>query len=708
MGAGPSAFNYEDELKKDKILQSCSVGYGGDNVDKEAVSEIRRAIGFEKNLMKFPFENSPNEVRSMWQAVSQAAKRFPSKECFGTRVFDDISNGAYKWQTFSQVHDQAVAVGSGLVARGLSAEMNIGIFAPNRAEWMISAYGAYSQRMRVVALYATLGPQAVEFIVNHAELTTLFVAKENLAEVLGIASSTKINLIIQFDVNEEAYGNTSDIVDEEQKTKAAAAGIKLITLSALIAEGILANVAPSPPTEDDVAYIMYTSGTTGQPKGAIMTHGNVLSGVPGIEHYVRVHETDTHFCFLPLAHIFETDAQVVMMLMGGRVGFWQGNIKKLTDDLCALRPTIMMAVPRVLSRIYQTIMGGVTDSSCVKRSIFRHAYSTQLANVRNRSARSGFFDSKIFNPIASRVGLDKCRLIVSGAAPLPPYLMEFLRVIFNCVVVQGYGLTETSAALSITNPVDFTSGHVGPPVPCVEVRLRSIPEMNYKVTDPLPRGEISLRGPNVFKGYLHNEKITKESFDEDGFYLTGDIGRFNANGTISVIDRKKNIFKLSQGEYVASEHVEAVYSKCPMISQVWVYGNSFKSFVLAVVVPSAERIISYGKDQGWYDGPAFGREGFPEAFAKMCEKHYDEIKKVVKTSMSEQEGLLKGFEKAKDIVLEFNVNLSGLGFTEQNECMTPTFKLRSAFLLKRYRQQLRDLYSKNGEAPLPDEKWPGE
>ncbi|XXQ39474.1 AMP-dependent synthetase/ligase domain-containing protein [Plasmodiophora brassicae] len=711
MGASQStdAFDYEKQLESDTTPQSTAVGHARPDTDPKEYTEMRRFLKYEKANMKYVNEGTPDEIRSLWQALAKTAARVPSNPAFGTRVFDDISNGDFKWQTYQEALDQSVAVGRGLVSRGLVAGNNVGLFAANRAEWMITAFGVWSQRMRVVPIYSTLGPNAVEYIVNHAELTIIFVSKDNINEVLSIVDKTQIKLLVQFDVNESAYGNARDSIDEAHRAKAEKAGVNLIGLSDLIAEGQRrTDVDVVEPSDDDLAYLMYTSGTTGQPKGAMVSHGNVVAAVAGVENSVNVLPTDSYLSFLPLAHIFETCVEVAIIVRGGKIGFWQGNIKKLTEDLGALRPTVMAAVPRVFQRIYQTVFSTVNSAACLKRTLFLRAYARQTEAVRSGAGRSSIYDSLVFSPVAAKVGLGNIRAIVSGGAPLPPYLFEFMKVIFNCIVVQGYGLTETSAGLTITLGTDRNAGHVGPPVACVDVRLRSIPEMGYKVTDARPRGEIMVRGPNVFQGYFKNEQATKESFDEDGFYCTGDVGRWNPNGTLSVIDRKKNIFKLSQGEYVASEHIEAVYGKSPLVGQLWIYGNSFKSFVVAVVVPNGERFIEIGTERGWYKGPAFGREGFPEAFADMWASHHDDLKKVLVGSLNDHASALKGFEKARDVHVEYNVNRTGFGFTEENECMTPTFKLRPPFLLKRYRNELRELYAKNGEPPAADEKWPGE
>jgi len=308
------------------------------------------------------------------------------------------------------------------------------------------------------------------------------------------------------------------------------------------------------------------------------------------------------------------------------------------------------------------------------------------------------------------------RYIITGAAPCPPYLMEFLRVAIGCPVLQGYGMTETSAAAAIMSATDTTTGHNGAPLPCSEIKLVDVPEMKYLHTDtPHPRGEVWVKGANIFKGYFKNDEATKKDLTDDGWLKTGDIGRWNPNGTLSIIDRKKNIFKLSQGEYIAAEKVEAVYAKSAITGQIFLYGNSYKSFVVAVVVPSAIPLFVYLKNQGWwgelpedFDIKSYAAtEAFRTQLHTVAQAHVAEVKTFVFDQLKVEGKSLKSFERARDIYVETVMNDQLSGFTEANECMTPTFKLRRPFLLKRYLTELQGMYVANGEENRADEHWPG-
>jgi long-chain acyl-CoA synthetase len=395
---------------------------------------------------------------------------------------------------------------------------------------------------------------------------------------------------------------------------------------------------------------------------------------------------------------------------GSRVGFFQGNVKKLIEDIQTLKPTMLFGVPRVFSKIYAKVFMGVSEKRWFERIGFSIGYNKQCQLCRVGFERSEKWDRKIFIPLRTRLGLDRCKVILTGAAPCPPYLVEFLRVIVGAKVVQGYGMTETSAAISICKLDHVPIGHCGPPLACNDVRLCDVPEMNYTSADrPFPRGEICIRGPNMFKGYYKNKSATEKTI-VDGWLHTGDIGRWNPSGSLSIIDRKKNIFKMSQGEYIAAEKIELAYGKCALVGQIWVYGNSFKSFIVAVVVPNAEALVKVCTEKGWWSKDVvIGSDEFRDEFhSLMTGAHAAELKKIIFTAMKDFQNDLKGFEKLRDIMIESRLDVMLSGFNEGNGCLTPTFKLKRPALLRRYIKDLKDLYAQNGEPAMAQEVWPGE
>jgi long-chain acyl-CoA synthetase len=366
---------------------------------------------------------------------------------------------------------------------------------------------------------------------------------------------------------------------------------------------------------------------------------------------------------------------LVAMSAGSQVGFWRGDTMLLVEDFAALRPTVLVGVPRVFNRIYDRINAQISQASLVKRQLFSYAYSAKLAALRESGElHHALWDRLVFSKISAVVG-GRVRVILSGSAPLSPAVQDFLRIVFACPVVQGYGLTETTAALSVQDLGDTSSGNVGAPAVCTEVKLVDVPEMGYTSSGPgVQQGEICARGPSIFRGYYKMPEKTAEDIDRDGWFHSGDIGEWLPNGALKIIDRKKNIFKLAQGEYVAAEYLETIYLKSRFVAQVFVYGDSLRSCLVGVVVPDVDVLLPWAKKQG-----------FPENLAELCKD--ERARKAVLASMMKvaQDSNLKGFEKVKAIHLE------PVPWAPEN-LLTPTMKMRRADAKKHYAPVLERLY----------------
>lgn len=270
--------------------------------------------------------------------------------------------------------------------------------------------------------------------------------------------------------------------------------------------------------------------------------------------------------------------------------------------------------------------------------------------------------------------------MLSGGAPLSPEIGEFLKVAFGCPIIEGYGLTETCAVGTVQRPDDPASGNVGGPVPAVEIKLFDIPEMNYTSQDKndkgeiVPRGEICMRGPTIFKGYYKNKKDTEEAIDADGWFHTGDVGRINPDGSLSVIDRKKNIFKLAQGEYIAPEKIENIYVTSKYATEAFVYGDSLKATLVGIIVPNRDHVMELAK--------SLGLKG---AFEEVCKE-----KKIVDAVLADliktgKDAGLHSFEQVKTIGLEpVSFILTGL--------CTPSLKLKRSDAKKHFQAVIDKLY----------------
>lgn len=285
-----------------------------------------------------------------------------------------------------------------------------------------------------------------------------------------------------------------------------------------------------------------------------MTNRNMVSTIgsmAGFDGVFNLYEDDVYISYLPLAHVMERSLLMASMAYKMQYGFFQGDVFKLREDLLVLRPTVMASVPRLYNRFYDVMQQKIGELTGGKRRLAERAIRTKLANLRESAKTThALYDCILFNKFKAILG-GRVRCMVTGSAPISQEVVEFLKIAFCCQIHEGYGQTECSAPATMSWTQDAKSGHVGGPYKTMMIKLVDVPEMNYtsKDTDsngqPMPRGEIVYKGANCFKGYFRDPVNTKETIDEQGFVHTGDIGTFLSNGCLKIIDRKKNIFKLS-------------------------------------------------------------------------------------------------------------------------------------------------------------------
>jgi long-chain acyl-CoA synthetase len=648
----------ESTLKGDRNqAQAVCIGEGGP-------AAVRRNVRFPDKLIECLYD----DVRTLHENFHRAVSLWPNKNYLGTRA---NSKAPYTWLTYADAAVQAKEFGSGLLTLGLKAkgEGMLGILSKNRAEWIIAAQGANNYSIPTVPLYDTLGASAVAFIVNQAELAVVACSPQHTATLLKESENMPVlKTIVQWDT-----------VSEEDKEAAKKAGVTLLSFDEVREAGRKAPADLVPPSPSDLATICYTSGTTGDPKGAMMTHANMIADVSAvILTGVDLRSDDVHMSYLPLAHMFERAIQEALVLFGASSGFFQGDILKLFDDINCLRPTIFCSVPRLFNKLYDKINAGITAKGGLSKALFDQGFAAKKQYLPDGWYTHAFWDSLVFNKIAAKVG-GRVRLMVTGSAPISPEVLDFLRICFSCPVLEGYGQTETGAAATLTAMWDTSAGHVGAPLPCNEVRLDDVPEMSYTSADkPYPRGEICYRGPNIFQGYFHNEAKTAEALDADGWLHSGDIGMWLPNGTLKIIDRKKDIFKLAQGEYVAAAKIENIYAKAPLVAQSFVYGDSLKSALVAIVVPDAEQLVPFARE----------KLGLAETdLAALCK--LDVVRDAIHEEMTRigKESKLHGFELAKAIRLTPEL------FSVENGLYTPTFKLKRPQAKATFKAEIDDAYA---------------
>ena len=436
---------------------------------------------------------------------------------------------------------------------------------------------------------------------------------------------------------------------------------QMVTYEQVLAAGQKSPAAPVPPREDALATICYTSGTTGDPKGVMLTHLNLISNAAAYANDLDLMPGDTHISYLPLAHIYERVTMLALLFAGAKAGFFRGDVLGLLDDIAELKPTVFCSVPRLWNRIYDKVHAGIREGGFVKQKLFTWAYAAKKKALEEGRPPPALWEKLVFSKLREKLG-GRVRYMSTGSAPISAEVMEFLRVCFGGVVFEGYGMTESACVISKTHESDFTCGHVGAPVQCCEIKLHSIAEMNYTTADkPYPRGEVCVRGPSVFLGYYKAQDKTDEVMDADGWLHTGDIGLWLPGGRLKIIDRKKNIFKLAQGEYVAPEKIENVYARSKFVAQSFVHGDSLTAHLVAVVVPDEEVLVPWAKKNGH---PAAGD------FAKLCADPAVAQHVLISMTLVGKEAGLKGFEQVRAI------HLFPEQFSVENGLFTPTFKLK--------------------------------
>ncbi|XP_045408358.1 long-chain-fatty-acid--CoA ligase 1 isoform X3 [Lemur catta] len=543
-----------------------------------------------------PLEYFYDDVRTLYEGFQRGIQVSNNGPCLGSRK----PNQPYEWLSYKQVEDLAECIGSALLQKILKTtpDQFIGIFSQNRPEWVIIEQGCFAYSMVTVPLYDTLGAEAITYIVNKADLSLIFVDKPEKARLLLEGVENKLTPGLKIIIVMDSY--SSDLVERGKKC-----GVEIISMKAMEDLGRANRQKPKPPAPEDLAIVCFTSGTTGNPKGALITHRNVVSDCSA---------------FVKMTEIF---------------GQANTTLKRWLLDFASKR-----------------------KEAELRRGI-----------IRNNSV----WDKLIFHKIQSSLG-GKVRLMITGAAPVSATVLTFLRAALGCQFYEGYGQTECGAGCCLSLPGDWTAGHVGAPMPCCFIKLIDVEEMNYMAAKG--EGEVCVKGPNVFQGYLKDPVKTAEVLDKDGWLHTGDIGKWLPNGTLKIIDRKKHIFKLAQGEYIAPEKIENIYLRSEPVSQVFVHGESLQAFLIAIVVPDAETLCPWAQ-----------KKGFDGTFEELCRNK--DVKKAILEDMVRigNDSGLKSFEQVKGIAIHPEL------FSISNGFLTPTMKAKRPELRKYFRSQIDELYS---------------
>jgi long-chain acyl-CoA synthetase len=569
-------------------------------------------------------------------------------------------NDKYEGITYPQFKEQTETFALGLAALGLKRGDKAAIVSENRPEWVYSDMAILGLGAVDVPLYPSLTAESIEFILNNSDSKGVIVStKFQLNKILKIKQNLKtVSFIILL--------NEKDMIPDEPS---------LYTFSDVQRMGeIFRQNHPhyfrdsiTQVKENDLCTIIYTSGTTGEPKGVMLTHQNILSNVKAAHEILPISNTDVFLSFLPLCHIFERMGGYYTAFSTGGVVCYAESIETVAQNMLEVAPTIVTTVPRLFERIYAKVIKNVESQPESKQKIFYWAIETGKKYARAKrekvfafhlAAQYKLAEKLVFNKLRKRMG-GKLRFFISGGAALPRDIGEFFEAI-GILIIEGYGLTESSPVISANRLNDYKFGSVGKTLPGIEVKIAS-------------DGEILARGPNIMQGYYKNKKETQETII-DGWLHTGDIGMFDSEGFLVITDRKKHLFKTSTGKYIAPTPIENIFLSSKYIDQFVLFGDR-RNFLSALIVPDFESIKEY----------ADANKILYNDVKDLIERK--EIYTLVEQDIGKIQKSLANYERVRKF------KLLDHQFTLETGEMTPSMKLRRKTIEERYRNLIEEMYT---------------
>ena len=597
------------------------------------------------------FEDFP-EGKTMYHIFEDAYKRLPDQDMYGERVYEDG-----KWQdrfefiTRAQFRDIRDCVGSFLIQNGFPEKSTIGILSFNKIQWVATQHACFAYGYYPVPIYDTYGPEGIDYIITHAEIKIIFCVSTKLKSLLQLKNPGVTHIVV-FDAKDHPY-DESEFSDLLQSLD-----YSIVKWSDIVK--IKERYPHRPPSPDDPASIMYTSGTTGPPKGCVMTHANFVATASSFVKVYPFTEKDTYLSFLPLAHSFEECLHFVGNRCCIKVAFYSGDIRRLMEEIKLFKPSLLVSVSRIFERLYDGMQKSLSEKPFLTRLAFNTCFTIKSFLTRNFRIQKVPLLDMMFDKINKAAVGGNMKMVICGGSALSVEIQHFLRIALNVSFPQGYGLTETASGVTVQNYKDTLDGNVGVLLHCVQAKMKYIPDMGYYAKNF--EGELFLKGATMFKGYYKDEVKTRETYDDEGWFKTGDIFKLNKTGQFLIVGRVKELVKLSQGEYISLTKLTKIYVDTKFINQIYVHAGMQSRFLVAIVV--------LDKSQPGYDKVTV-----------------DEMLTLLKEKANEMK--LKGFERISNVLLITDE------FTPQNGLLTPSLKLVSYKIEKKYEKELAELLKVN-------------
>jgi long-chain acyl-CoA synthetase len=559
-----------------------------------------------------------------------------------------------RWTTrsYDEVLETVRSLSLGLIDLGVAKGDKVSILGNTRPEWTYFDFAALSAGAVVVPIYQTNSPEECQYVLENSDAKVVVVEDEEQLEKIR-AVREKLPLLEHV---VRMTGSSEDAISLEDLAKRGA------SRDAAEWEQRWGSV-----TKDDVCTFIYTSGTTGPPKGCIISHGNYRAMLDMVNSTSVIEPEDVTYLYLPLAHSFALLIQLGSFDLGATLAYWERDPLKILPNLAELKPTYFPSVPRIFEKIYTAATSGVEKEGGAKKFVFNWAIGVgkKMRETERAGRKPGFLlrrqyalaDKQVLSKIRGLFG-GKLRLAVSGAAPINPEILRFFDAA-GVLVLEGWGMTETSTAATISTPEDFKIGTIGKPFPGCEVRIAD-------------DGEILVKGPNVFQGYYKNEEATRETI-VDGWLHTGDIGEIDGDGFIKITGRKKDIIITAGGKNITPANLENEIKQHPLVSQCVVVGDR-KPYLVALVTLDPEDAVAYAKENG-----------LPEDPEQLAQN--PEVRKAIEDHVATINEKFARVEQVKKIAI------LPRDLSQESGELTPTLKVKRAVVASKHEREIEELYA---------------